>query len=341
LSKEKKFILAGDIGGTKTNIGVFMFKELQLVPVKVLNFTNADYNGIEEVLSDALSGEEDAKFRDSIAVASFGVAGHVESNQVKLTNIGWDIDGKAIAEQFNIPEVMLMNDLVATGWGLSLLDFERDIFVLQEGEKLEGNGALISAGTGLGEASLLWNGKVHVPSPSEGGHGDFAPRSKIEVEFLEWLLDKYEHVSYERVLSGPGLVNIYEFIIEKKDVEESKEISERFISEDRAKVIAEEAHAGRSVACKEALDIFISVYASEAGNMILRTLGVNGLYIGGGIAPKILETLKEGAFIEAFRKKGRFTELMSKVPVYVILNEAAPLMGAAGRAAALIRQAAK
>ncbi|MEE9542880.1 MAG: glucokinase [Thermodesulfobacteriota bacterium] len=339
MSEKSKFILAGDIGGTKTNIGVFMLKEDRLVPVKVLSFVNADYRGIEDIISDSLSHEEDAKFRDSIAAASFGVAGPVEHNTSTLTNLGWEIDGSTIGERFKIKEVVLMNDLVATGWGLNLLDLDKDIFVLQEGDKREGNSAMISAGTGLGETILCWNGTVNVPFPSEGGHADFAPKSAIEIELLEGLIEKYGRASYERVLSGSGLVNIYEFIRDKRGIVESEELKKRFASEDSAQVIAGEAQSGGLEACREALDIFVSVYASEAGNLALRALSVNGIYIGGGIAPKIIEDLKTGAFMEAFRKKGRFTEFMSKVPVYVILNEAAPLMGAAGRAAAIVRQA--
>ncbi len=332
----RSIILAGDIGGTKTNIGVFMFKDERLVPIKVLNFVNADYGGIEDIIEASLSHEDDAKFKDDIAAAAFGVAGPVEGKLCKITNLGWVIDADSIARRFKIKEVELMNDLVATGWGLSLLDFEKDIFVLQEGEKREGNAALISAGTGLGESALLWGGSIHVPTPSEGGHADFAPNSQIEIELMLELKETYGHASYERVLSGGGLVNLYEFLREKHGVDQSERLAERFASEDRSQVIADEALKGGDDMCKEALDIFISVYGREAGNLAIRTMSVNGLYIGGGIAPKILEAIKSGLFMESFRKKGRFEEFMSKVPVYVILNEAAPLMGAAGRAAVMV-----
>ena len=331
----RKFILAGDIGGTKTNIGVFMFKDERIVPVKILNFINDDYGGIEDIIEASLSYEDDAKFKDDIVAAAFGVAGPVEGKRCNITNLGWDIDGDSIAERFKIKEVELMNDLVATGWGLTLLDPEKDIFVLQAGEKREGNAALISAGTGLGESALLWGGTMHVPTPSEGGHADFAPGSQIEIELMLELEEKYSHASYERVLSGGGLVNLYEFLKEKHGADQSERLAQRFAAEDRSQVIADEALTGGDDLCKEALDIFVSVYGREAGNLAIRTMSVNGLYIGGGIAPKILEAIKSGSFMESFRKKGRFEEFMSKVPVYVILNEAAPLMGAAGRAAVL------
>lgn len=335
----REFILAGDIGGTKTNIGVFMFKDERLAPIKILNFANADYGGIEDIIEASLSHEDDTKFKDDIVAAAFGVAGPVEGRLCKITNLGWVIDADVIARRFKIKEVELMNDLVATGWGLSMLDFEKDIFVLQEGEKREGNAALISAGTGLGESALLWGGSMHVPTPSEGGHADFAPNNLIEIDLMLELKERYSHASYERVLSGGGLVNIYEFLKktqgEKEDSGEAERLARRFASEDRAQVIADEALTGGDKLCKEALDIFISVYGREAGNLAIRTMSVNGLYIGGGIAPKILPAIKSGLFMESFRKKGRFEEFMSKVPVYVILNEAAPLMGAVGRAAVL------
>ena len=265
----------------------------------------------------------------------------MEGKSCKITNLGWVIDAISIARRFMINEVEIMNDLVATGWGLSLLDFEKDIFVLQEGEKREGNAALISAGTGLGESQLLWSGSVHMPTASEGGHADFAPKSPLEIELMLALKARYGHASYERVLSGGGLVNLYEFLKEKHGTVEPKGLSERLASEDPAHVIADEALKGENEICKEALDIFISVYGSEAGNLAIRTMSVNGLYIGGGIAPKILSAIKSPLFMESFMNKGRFEEFMSKIPVYVILNEAAPLMGAAGRAAAMVEFAGK
>ena len=288
-----------------------------------------------DIIEASLSHEDDAKFKERIVSAAFGVAGPVEGKRCMITNLGWDIDALEIAARFKIKEVEIMNDLVATGWGLSLLDFEKDIFVLQEGERREGNAALISAGTGLGESQLLWSGSVHIPTPSEGGHADFAPNTQQEIELMLSIKEKYSHASYERVLSGAGLVNIYGFLMENSTTEEPNRLSERFTCEDRAHVITDEALSGTDKVCIEALDIFVSVYGAEAGNLAIRSMSVGGLYIGGGIAPKILEAIKSGLFMESFKNKGRFEDFMSKVPVYVILNEAAPLMGAAGRAAAM------
>ncbi len=179
-----------------------------------------------------------------------------------------------------------------------------------------------------------------MPTPSEGGHADFAPNSPLEIELMLSLKAKYGHASYERVLSGGGLVNIYDFLREKRGGDQPRRIVERFAIEEPAQVIADEALKDTDEICKESLEVFISVYGSEAGNLAIRTMSVSGLYIGGGIAPKILEAIKSGPFMESFKSKGRFEGFMSKVPVYVILNEAAPLMGAAGRAAAMAELAA-
>ncbi|MBI5642770.1 MAG: glucokinase [Deltaproteobacteria bacterium] len=332
MGKQNGFILAGDIGGTKTYLGLFIDKGQALGLVREDSFINANFDSPEAIIRAFLGEGMDVKS------AFFGIACPVEGNRCSLTNLPWIVDGEAIKKRFGIGELKLINDLVATASGVELLK-EKDFYVLQAGVEREGNRALIAAGTGLGEAIMFWDGKELMPSGSEGGHADFAPRNRTEIELLEYLIGKYGHVSYERVISGPGLVNIYNFVSGRKG--EAERIKKRFEQEDASAVIAEEAEAGTDGNCRDALNLFLSAYGAEAGNLALKSMSSGGLYIGGGIAPKLLKGLKSPVFMDAFRKKGRFEELLSRMPVRVILNPKTGLMGAALCAARAISSGGK
>jgi glucokinase len=322
-------ILAGDVGGTKTELGLFSVVGGRLRPIKKERFINRDHKGPGEVIKEFLGPENSGE----IAAASLGVAAPVEGGRAALTNISWTIDAGYIKERFGIKNVWIINDLVATGWGLPLLS-AGDMVVLQEGRPRKGNAALIAAGTGLGETILFWDGTTRIPSASEGGHADFAPRDAIETGLLEFLIKRYGHVSYERVLSGTGLKNVYDFLIESEGLPVSPRLTGRFQKEDPASVVSDEAKKeGGDETCRRALELFISIYGAEAGNLALKAMAVGGVYVGGGIAPKMIEPLKRGGFIKALIDKGRFKGFLSNVPVYVILNAETALLGAAHHAA--------
>ncbi len=231
--------------------------------------------------------------------------------------------------------MFLINDLEANGYGIAELTPDQ-IYTLAEGDPSQtGNRALIAAGTGLGEAFLIWNGRTHVPYPSEGGHTDYAPRNEDEIDLLRFLKEKYNgRVSFERVVAGMGLTSIYEFLRDVRGMEEPAWLAQRMAQEDPNAVITELALAAKSEICEKALDMFVSAYGAEAGNLALKVLSVGGLYVGGGIAPRILEKLKDGTFMKAFTDKGRLSQLLINMPVRIILESRAALIGAAAYAEA-------
>lgn len=326
--KDDRLLLAADIGGTKTYLALFSLNHGTLEEVREGAYLNSRYKGPEEVLRDFLRvGEASA-----VDAAVFGIACPVVGNRCSLTNLKWTIDADELKAAFGFRELALINDLQATGWGIALLGAD-DFFVLQQGAARQGNAALIAAGTGLGESILFWDGSAHLPSPSEGGHADFGPRDRTEIELLEFLMERYGHVSYERIVSGMGLENIYEFVRTRSKEKEPGRLRERFASEPVAAVVADEGMRGADKNCVEALRIFVSVYAAEAGNLALKALATSGVYLGGGITPKILPALSSGGFLEAFGDKGRFADFMKGIPVRVILNDRAGILGAANCAA--------
>lgn len=325
-----RLVLAGDIGGTKTFLSLFAEEGTALRLLKEASFVNSGFTGPEDIISAFLEKGE------IVNAASFGIACPIEGNRCALTNLPWVIDGAEIGKRFKIKKLSLINDLYAAAWGVGLLT-EKDLHVLQAGVTKEGNAALVAAGTGLGEAILFRDGKGFIPSPSEGGHTDFGPRDTLEIELLNFLSGIYGHVSYERILSGPGIADIYRFFKSKRGGYEPERLKKRFEKGDAAPVITDEALSGGDKNCKDALELFISIYGAEAGNVALKSLALGGVYIGGGIAPKILKAMEKGAFLESFRKKGRFERLLSEVPVAVILNEKTGLLGAAACAANLLR----
>jgi glucokinase len=244
------------------------------------------------------------------------------------------VDSANIAQRFKLDSVALLNDLEAAAYGIFTLE-PQELFTLNEGVSGQrGNKVLIAAGTGLGEATLYDDGRDLHPSASEGGHGDFAPTDETQIDLLGYLMKEFGHVSYERVVSGPGIANIYGFLRDSGRLEEPDWLNEKIsASEDASVVISQEGLAGNSAICVQALNLFVSVYGAEAGNLALRGKATGGVYIGGGIAPKILAKLKDGTFMRAFLDKGRYLELLSGMPVRVILNDQAALQGAAFYAA--------
>ncbi|HVG21052.1 MAG TPA: glucokinase [Blastocatellia bacterium] len=320
-------ILAGDIGGTKTNLGLFDAGEGSLRLLKQQSFPSRENTGLESIVSRFMEGEEVRP-----AAACFGVAGPVLNGQSVTPNLPWVVDSDSVARTLGLESVSLINDLEAMGHGIAELK-PGEMLALNQGAAVEGNAALVAAGTGLGVASLFWNGRKHLPSASEGGHADFAPRNQLEIELLLHMQTKHSRVSCERVLSGPGLFNIYDFLRASGYAEEDKEIAEAFRTNDPSSVISKAALANRCKMCVKALDMFAAIYGAVAGNIALTLKAVGGVYIGGGIAPKILEKLKDGTFVGAFMDKGRLSPLLATIPVRVILNDKTPLLGAARVAA--------
>ncbi len=353
-------ILAGDIGGTKTNLALYEWNTERVEPVREESFHSADYASLEEILAEFLSpptpptpideleaGEEEQVDEEDapkpseplrIDAACFGVAGPVIENRSHTTNLPWVIDGHSIAKQFDIPYVRLLNDLEATAHGILLLRPD-EVEVLNAGTPPARRQALalIAAGTGLGEAILFWDGIRYRPMPSEGGHADFAPNTDNEIELLRHVRGSYLHVSYERLLSGPGLLAIYEYLRDSKKNEPTW-LAEKIKVEDPAAVIAEAGLKGQAEIAKQALDLFTSIYGAEAGNLALKALALDGVYVAGGIAPKLLPKLKDGTFMKGFTNKGRYKRFMSAIPVKVVKNDKTGLFGAASVAARLAKE---
>lgn len=328
---EPEIVLAGDIGGTKTRMGLFGVVKGCCQLIFENTFSSKNYKGLEDILGDFLRGQK------KIASACFGLAGPVTGAIARTTNLPWVIDTQSLQKKLSIRRVEIINDLVANAYGIPLLK-KNDFEVLHRAKIKEGNAALISAGTGLGEAILFWNGKQHVPSPSEGGHAEFGPRSHLEIELLEYLFNRFGHVSYERVLSGGGLFNIYQFLRDsKRFCKEPEWLSKKFKQGNPATVISETARLKKNRLCVMALDMFASIYGAAAGNLALQAMAIAGVYIGGGIAPKIIWKLKDGTFMNAFRNKGRLSALVVNIPVNVIMNDRTALLGAASRAAAFLK----
>lgn len=324
-------ILAGDIGGTKTQLGFFKVENGTIRSVRKAVFPSQEYGGLEEIVARFL-----AEKPERVEAACFGVAGPIIDGKCVTTNLPWIVSSNSLAELLSIETPALLNDLEAFGYGVPLLE-ERHLFVLNLGQEMKGNAGIIAAGTGLGEASLFWDGARHVPSASEGGHVDFAPRNETEIELLRFMLKRHDRVSVERLLSGPGLFLIYDFLRSTGHGNESKTVTGKLVEADPSSVVSTAALIEDDPLSKLALDMFVSIYGATAGNLALTLMATGGIYVGGGIAPKILTKLKDGSFMKAFVDKGRFSALLSTIPVRVILNDEAPLLGAARVAAQLHR----
>ncbi|MEX0802664.1 MAG: glucokinase [Candidatus Binatia bacterium] len=322
---DNSLILGGDIGGTKTHLALFSVHGDQLKPELQKTFSSQEYSGLEAILREFLAAAD-----IKIGQACFGIAGPLVDGKIKPPNLNWTVDPVSLAETLKLPSVSLLNDLQAAAYGIFTLE-PHEFFALNEGMvRRPGSKALIAAGTGLGETILFDDGKNYHPLASEGGHADFAPRDELEIELLRYLIAKFGRVSYERVVSGPGLFNIYNFLRDCGVIDEPSRFKDKIAgAEDPSALISKAAMAGEPEICVKALDMLVSVYGAEAGNLALKGKAIGGVYIGGGIAPKILNKLKDGTLMRAFVAKGRYEELVSSIPVYVILNDRAALRGAA------------
>ena len=323
--------LVGDIGGTKTNIAVLEEDNGNNKRFKYIfekSFHSKDYDSLITIVKNFVGTCHGMPLKS----ACFGVAGPVKDGLCDATNLPWLVDSRKIAEVLSIDssQVFLLNDLQAAAYGIEILEEkeEKDVFILNKGiPQKHGNMCLISAGTGLGESIIFFDGKNYIPSASEGGHTDFAPRNKIEIDLLNYLINKYGRISYERILSGPGLLNIYNFFKDTTYQNTPSWLQERFKKEDPSAVISDVGMSKKDECCEKALELFISVYGAEAGNLALTSLSTGGVFIGGGIAPKLLNKIKEGSFMQAFTHKGRLSVMVSQMPVKVILNDKIPLLG--------------
>jgi glucokinase len=318
-------LLAGDIGGTKTVLALFSREEGAHTILQKKKYRSKKYDSLDDIVR-----EFTAEFQADIEAASFGVAGPVQHNRVQVTNLPWMIDGRTLSDTLGGATVHLLNDLQAIANAIPILQPE-DLRTLQTGET-DPTGAIgvIAPGTGLGEAFLVWNGRNHQAYPTEGGHTDFAPRNELEFGLLQYLRQKYNRVSYERVCSGIGIPNVYAYLRDSGRAAETEAIAAQLAeADDWTPVIVNAAVAGESPLCQATLDLFISILGAEAGNLALKLLTTGGIYIGGGIPPRILPQIEASDFLASFQQKGRFSPLLAKMPVHIILSPQAALYGAA------------
>jgi glucokinase len=331
-------ILAGDVGGTKVHLALYNFAGGQLQAVRDEKFPAHQFATLEAVVEDFLAAGRDrgvATKASEIAAACFGCPGPVRNGRLKLTNLPWTLDQHDLAQSLGIEQIFLINDLEANGYGIPELRAE-SIVTLHDGDaSAVGHRGLIAAGTGLGEALLIWDGKAHRPIASEGGHCDFAARTDREIALLEYLRATLKgRVSWERVVSGLGIQNVYAYLRDVERMDEPAWLRERMKTEDPNAVIGQSAEDGSSELCFETLETFAAAYGAEAGNIALKVLAAGGMYLGGGIAPKSLKTLQAGGFVEAFLDKGRLSPVLEAIPVRIILDDTCALLGAAAYAEA-------
>jgi glucokinase len=314
-------ILVGDVGGTTTDLALL---DEKLTFHEIRSFASREYGSLNDIVREFLRAEA-----PKVTHACFGIAGPVREGSVRTTNLPWIVEATDLARLIGVADVLLINDIEAIGHGIGALD-DRAFVTLHGGAGLTpGNAAVIAAGTGLGEAGLYWDGARHRPFASEGGHASFAPRDDVEMALLRFLLAEYGHVSWERVVSGPGLFNVYRFLRDTGRFDEPRWLAESIREEDPAASIAQCAQEGTAPICEHSLELFVSLYGAEAGNLALKMMAVGGVYIAGGIAPKILDWLKRPSFRRAFVAKGRMRPLLETIPVRVVVSDRVGLLGAA------------
>lgn len=321
-------LLAGDIGGTKTNLAIYSPDQGPRTPLVEATFPSDEYPSLQAIAQEFLS-----RTQYQIKWASFGVAGPVVDGHVKTTNLPWEMDEAELRQALKLERVFLLNDLESVANAIPRLELE-DIYTLNQGHRVEhGAIAVIAPGTGLGEGFLTWDGAHYRAYPSEGGHTDFGPSNETEIELLRYLMKRYEHVSYEWVCSGMGIPNIYAFFKDSGYATEPDWLREKLeAADDPTPIIVNAAlqdDKGCEL-CEATLNTFVSVLGAEAGNLALKLLATGGVYLGGGIPPRILPALRDGRFMKAYLRKGRFANLLERMPVHVILNAKAGLLGAAG-----------
>jgi glucokinase len=321
-------ILAGDIGGTKVHLALFDLDHLRFDPATIGTFSSQSFNSLADIARKFLT---DRGVKPEYAC--FGIAGPVKRGHAQLTNVSWVVDAQELTQALNLKQTWLINDLEANAHGIRGLSGE-DFVVLNQGDQSAlGNAAVISAGTGLGEAGMFWDGNRHLPIASEGGHADFAPRTDLDIELLKFLRARLKQVGWENVLSGPGFFNIYEFLRDTGQYPEPAWLKEQFQTMDPPAAITSAALEGKSDLCVHTLEMFVNYYGAEAANLALKVLATGGVFIGGGIAPKIIKKLQDGQFMHAFIGEGRMKNLLAAMPVRVILNDKTALIGAARFAA--------
>jgi len=319
-------LLAGDIGGTKTDLAVFSSDRGVRSPVAEATFPSADYESLEALVQEFLG-----KIGLTVDAASFGVAGPVVAGRAKITNLPWQIDEGLLEKTLRVSPVRVINDLDAIAHAIPLLE-PADLETLSAGTPAPGGAiAVIAPGTGLGEAFLTWDGERYRAHPSEGGHADFAPTTARELDLLRFLQARFAHVSCERVCSGRGLPNIYAYLKETGVAKEPAWLAKQLeTTTDPTPLIVKAAQGDPPCAlCVATLDMFVSIMGAEAGNLALKVLATGGVYVAGGMPRRILPELKQGAFMQSFRRKGRFADLLGRLPVHIVLNPKVGLLGAA------------
>ncbi len=324
MSVENQLLLAGDIGGTKTHLAIFSIQAGPHRPLAEATFPSRVYASLEEIVRAFLNGKELKP-----TSACFGVAGPIMGDRAQVTNLPWIVDAQVLGQMLGA-SVRLLNDLEAIAHAIPFLE-PADLETINAGQPVaHGPLGIVAPGTGLGEAFLMWDGTRYHPCASEGGHADFAPTTPGELALLHYLLARGEHVSYENVCSGRGLPNLYAYLRDSGRFSEPDWLREQLAeAADLTPIIVQAALEHRAEICVETLQLFISILGSEAGNLALKVLATGGVYLAGGIPPRILPQLQTGTFMEAFMRKGRFSELLSKVPVHVIRNPAVALFGTA------------
>jgi len=318
-------ILAGEIGGTRTRLAAFDKdgSKLQLVVEK--SYPSQEHNNLSEVVSGFVKTEGIA-----VHTACFGVAGPVQRGRSKISNLPWIIDSRDLAKLLKLDTVGMINDLEAYAYGIDGLDSKDFVTLNQGSEDAEGNRAVISARTGLGVAGLYWDGYRHHPFGCEGGHSDFAPRNELEREMLTYLQKKYDHISYERILSGPGIKNIYDFLRDSKRAEEPAWLKDQMAAAaDPPALISQLAAQGKAPICDQTMSVFVSIYGAETGNVALNFMSTGGIFVGGSVAAKNVAKMKDPVFMQSFLGKGRMESLLKEMPVTIVLNDNSGLIGAA------------
>jgi glucokinase len=321
-------ILAGDVGGTNARLAFFDVQDGHFRVVSSSVFPSREYGGLDQIVSKFV---ETSKLHPD--AACFGVPGPVRNGRVETSNLPWVIESKRLADELKLKKAVLINDLEANAWGIATLGPDDVVALNQVKGNPVGNQGVISAGTGLGEAGMVWDGSQYRIFATEGGHSDFAPRNEVEIELFRYLSGRYGHVSYERVVSGPGLVNVFHFLRDSGRGTEPQWLTDQMVHGDPAAAISRAAVEGACGLCEQAVDLFVSVFAAEAGNLALKVLTTGGVYLGGGIAPKMLAKLSGPLFMHSFVGKGRMQPLLESMPVKVITNDKTALMGAARCAA--------
>ena len=320
-------VLAADVGGTKTELALFQIDNGRLISLKNQRYPTTDHASFVESIRK-FHGDE----LSTVDCACFGVAGVVDGDKVQGVNFAWEIDAKKLEQELHIKRILLINDLQANAYGLSALE-ENDFETLTKGKKNIGNAAIIAPGTGLGEAGMVWMGSHYYPYATEGGHCSFAPRDLLDVELWKFLNSEFDHISWERLVSGQGIYNIYRFLRQYRGEKEPNWLTEKLFNDDKPLIISTAAKEKSDPICIETMQLFIKYLSIEASQLALKTKATGGIYIGGGIVPKILSLIDKKEFYNNFIRVGRMGNLLKSIPVKIVLNDKTPLMGAAYYAA--------